>query len=288
MIDFKTLGEALNPNTGRIAVKDLARELEAINNPTPPAYKVPTKLLGKSNAKTEKNDRETHILYLIPTDKNSKKKNLCPFASKGCAKACLVSAGRGKFNNVKTARGNKTEYFVQDPKTFTAQLILEIETLIRKAKKDGRQIAVRLNGTADIDFLHLFKKYHGWNYEEKAVQPGTNEPGVIFYDYTPNPHKYKRYKGTKYALIFSKKEDNAEEVEDILSIGGKVSAVFKDGLPETHNGTKVVNGDLRDDLIIDIVTDPAPVIIGLKAKGDAKKDTTGFVITDHLNTGANV
>ena len=75
---------------------------------------------------------------------------------------------------------------------------------------------------------------------------------------------------------------------DILSIGGKVSAVFKDGLPETHNGTKVVNGDLRDDLIIDIVTDPAPVIIGLKAKGDAKKDTTGFVITDHLNTGANV
>ena len=32
MIDFKTLGEALNPNTGRAKIKDIARELEAINN----------------------------------------------------------------------------------------------------------------------------------------------------------------------------------------------------------------------------------------------------------------
>lgn len=244
-------------------------------------YKIPNKLLGKSNAKTEKNDRETHILYLIPTDKNSKQKNLCPFASKGCAEACLVSAGRGKFNNVKTARENKTEYFVQDPKTFTAQLILEIEFLIIRAKRDGKQIAVRLNGTADIDFLFLFKKYHNWDYEAKAVQPGTNEPGVIFYDYTPNPHKYKRYKGTKYALIFSKKEDNQKEVDQLLNIGGKVSAVFKNEIPERYKGIKVVNGDQRDDLIIDIVTDPEPVIIGLSAKGKAKQDKTGFVITEY-------
>lgn len=287
MIDFKTLGEALNPNTNTAQIADIAKELHQINNPAP-AYKVPAKLLGKSNAKTEKNDRETHILYMIPTDQNSKRKNLCPFASKGCAAACLVSAGRGKFNNVRTARENKTEYFVQDPKTFTAQLILEIETLIRKAKKDGRQIAVRLNGTTDIDFLFLFKKYHNWEYTSKAATPGTNEPGVIFYDYTPNPHKYKRYQGSKYALIFSKKEDNEKEVNEILSIGGKVSAVFKNGLPKTHNGVKVINGDLRDDLIIDIVTDPAPAIIGLKAKGDAKKDATGFVIDNPETTPANV
>ena len=274
MIDFKTLGEALNPNPGR--------ELEQV---TP--YKIPSKLLGKSNAKTEKNDRETHILYLIPTDKNSKKKNLCPFASKGCAAACLVSAGRGKFNNVRNARSNKTEYFVQDPKTFTAQLILEIEFLMIRAKRDKKQIAVRLNGTADIYFLHLFKKYHNWDYQNKAVTPGTSEPGVIFYDYTPNPHKYKRYKGTKYALIFSKKEDNNEDVQKVLSEGGKVSAVFKGELPKTYKGIKVVNGDLRDDLIIDIVQNPKPVIIGLKAKGDAKKDTTGFTI-DNTKTETNV
>ena len=274
MIDLKTLGEALNPNTGR--------ELEAV---TP--YKIPNKLLGNSNAKTEKNDRETHILYLIPTDKNSKKKNLCPFASKGCATACLVSAGRGKMSNVKKGRNNKTEYFVQDPKTFTAQLILEIEFLRIRAKRDGKQIAVRLNGTADIDFLHLFKKYHNWNYQEKAVTPGTDAPGIIFYDYTPNPHKYKRYKGSKYALIFSKKEDNDEDVQKVLSEGGKVSAVFKGKLPKTYKGIKVVNGDLRDDLIIDIVQNPEPIIIGLKAKGDAKKDKTGFTI-DNTKTGTNV
>jgi hypothetical protein len=268
MINFEELANAVNPNPGQT--------LKAA--PTPPAYTIPAKLLGKSNAKTEKNDRETHILYLIPTDKNSKTKDLCPFASKGCAAACLVSAGRGKFNNVRKARNNKTEYFVQDPKTFTAQIILEIEFLRIRAKRDGRQIAVRLNGTSDIDFLFLFKKYHGWNYEEKAEQPGTDTPGLIFYDYTPNPHKYKRYKGTKYALIFSKKEDNDEEVKQVIKEGGKVSAVFKNGIPETYKGIKVVNGDLRDDLIIDIVSDPEPVIIALSAKGDAKKDTTGFTI----------
>lgn len=279
MINLQTLGEALNPETGR--------KLEAGQRPQAPeqtlkSYKIPAKLLGRSNAKTEKNDRETHILYLIPTDKNSKQKNLCPFASPGCAAACLVDAGRGKFQNVRNARSNKTEYFVQDPKTFCAQLILEIEFLMIRAKRDKKQIAVRLNGTADIDFLYLFKKYHNWDYQTKAAQPGTDQSGVIFYDYTPNPHKYKRYKGTKYALIFSKKEDNPEEVEKVLSEGGKVSAVFKNGLPKTYQGIKVVNGDLRDDLIIDIVTDPAPVIIGLSAKGDAKKDKTGFTI-DALN-----
>jgi len=194
MIDFKTLGEALNPNTGR--------ELEAV---TP--YKIPSKLLGKSNAKTEKNDRETHILYLIPTDKNSKKKNLCPFASKGCAAACLVSAGRGKFNNVINARSNKTEYFVQDPKTFTAQLILEIEFLIIRAKRKKKQIAVRLNGTSDIDFLHLFKKYHKWNYEDKAVTPWNRSTLVLFSTITRQTlTSTKGTKGQNMRLFSAKKK----------------------------------------------------------------------------------
>jgi hypothetical protein len=244
-------------------------------------YKIPAKLLskGSTNAKTTKNDRETHILYLAPVDQNSKKKNLCPFASKGCAEACLYSAGRGAFTNVKTARMNKTEYFVQDPKTFTAQLILEIEFLRIRAKREGKQIAVRLNGTADIDFLFLFKKYHNWDYEEKAERPGDKVSGIYFYDYTPNKAKYFRYQWTKYALIFSRKEDNEEEVKEVLNRNGKVSAVFLETTKKpNYKGYPIYDGDERDDKIIDLANVSTGLILSLKAKGKAKKDTTGFVI----------
>ena len=55
---------------------------------------------GSTNSKTAKNSIETYILYLAPHTQNSKKINICPKASKGCAAACLFSAGRGKFSNV--------------------------------------------------------------------------------------------------------------------------------------------------------------------------------------------
>ena len=45
-------------------------------------------------------------------------------------------------------------------------------------------------------------------------------------------------------------------------------------LPDTWNGFKVVDGDVRDDLMLDV----SGVVLGLRAKGKAKKDTSGFVI----------
>jgi len=253
----------------------------------PEQYTIPAKLLskGSTNAKTTKNARETHILYLSPAAQNNKGKELCPHRSAGCTAACLYTAGRGKFNNVQKARINRANYLVNDPKTFTAQLILEIEFLIIRAKREKKQIAIRLNGTSDVDFLYLFKKYHSWNYEEKATTPGSNEPGVIFYDYTKNPHKLRRYgKGGKYALIFSRAEDNGEIANRLLFEGYKVSAVFNDPkyLP-AFAGYPIIDGDERDDLIIDIFAQHYGKIIGLKAKGDAKKDTTGFVIQGGTN-----
>lgn len=260
---------------------------QATPTQTPDQYTIPAKLLskGSTNAKTTKNSRETYILYLSPAAQNSKQKELCPHRSAGCTAACLYTAGRGKFNNVQKARINRANYLVNDPKTFCAQLILEIEFLIIRAKREKKQIAIRLNGTSDVDFLYLFKKYHGWNYEEKATAPGSNAPGIIFYDYTKNPHKVRRYgKGSKYALIFSRAEDNGETANRLLFEGHKVSAVFKD--PEhlpNFNGYPIINGDERDDLIIDIFAQPYGKIIGLKAKGDAKKDSTGFTIQGGTN-----
>lgn len=55
---------------------------------------------GNTNTKTAKNSLKTFILYLSPYNYNSKGVNLCPKASKGCALACLYTAGRGAFSNV--------------------------------------------------------------------------------------------------------------------------------------------------------------------------------------------
>jgi hypothetical protein len=48
-------------------------------------------------------------------------------ASEGCKKACLFTAGRGKFSNVKQARINKTIFFRDNRESFYYSLIKDIE-----------------------------------------------------------------------------------------------------------------------------------------------------------------
>jgi hypothetical protein len=46
-------------------------------------------------------------------------------------------------------------------------------------------------------------------------------------------------------------------------------------LPSEWNGFKVVDGDLSDDQMLDHIN---AVVLGLKAKGKARKDISGFVV----------
>ena len=50
--------------------------------------------------------------------------------------------------------------------------------------------------------------------------------------------------------------------------------MFRKELPNEFLNLKVIDGD-KDDLRF---LDPASVIVGLKAKGKARKDNSGFVI----------
>ena len=98
----------------------------------------------------------------------------------------------------------------------------------------------------------------------------------------------KRYKGTDYVLTYSRAEDNEAQALEVLKNGGIVSAVFADTLPAIYKGFQVIDGDESDDQMINIKrylsnAGGKGIILGLKAKGDAKKDATGFVITEHLN-----
>jgi len=198
---------------------------------------------GSTNSKTAKNDIKTFILYLAPHNLNNKGVTLCKDASKGCIESCLYSAGRGKFSNVQSSRINKANYFVSDKKVFLTQLLKEIRKEIKKASDKNEKIAFRLNGTSDISL--------------------------------PRAKRYQNYRN--YTLTFSKSETNEKQVNEALNLGINVAAVFKDNLPQTYKGIKVVDGDYSDLEMLKFKN----VILGLKAKGEAKKDTTGFVITNY-------
>ena len=227
---------------------------------------------GSTNSKTAKNSIKTFILYLAPHNLNSKGLTLCKDASKGCIASCLYSAGRGKFSNVQSSRINKANYFVTDKKVFLTQLLKEIKKEIKKASDKDEKIAFRLNGTSDIDFLYLLNKNLDFDIEL------LNYDKVYFYDYTKSIARAKRYKDFRnYTLTFSKSETNDKEVKEALNLGINVAAVFKDNLPQKYKGVKVIDGDFSD---LEMIKHKN-IILGLKAKGDAKKDTTGFVITNY-------
>ena len=227
---------------------------------------------GSTNSKTAKNSLETFILYLAPERQNSKGVNLCPKASKGCAAACLYTAGRGKFSNVKKSRINKTEYYISDKITFINQLSKEIVKIAAKSIKQNKKIAIRLNGTSDQDFISIIKKYKNLD-----LLNGDQFKNLVFYDYTAILGKIKKYINTNYSLTLSRKEDNEKEILEALKLGGNVAAVFRDELPTTYKGYAVVNGDSSD---LEMLYNKN-VILGLKAKGDAKKDKSGFVIDNN-------
>lgn len=237
-------------------------------------YKPVKNLLSKgtTNSKTAKNDIKTFILYLAPHNLNKKGITLCPQASEGCIASCLYSAGRGKFSNVQSSRINKANYYVTDKKAFVKQLVFEVRKEIEKASKKGEKIAFRLNGTSDIDFIYLMNKYE--NFDIELIQYDK----VYFYDYTKSLPRAKRYKDSrKYTLTFSKSEINENETNEAFKLGINVAAVFKNELPKYYKGVKVVDGDKSDLEMIKY----KGVILGLKAKGDAKKDNSGFVITNY-------
>jgi hypothetical protein len=240
-------------------------------------YYIPTNLLGTSSAKTEKGEKigyTTYIMYLAPHKQNTKGKNVCANASKGCAKACLYKSGRGKFSNVELARINKTDYFFGDKNGFLEQLIKEISKAQKKHLKNDSKYCVRLNGTSDLPIENI--KYKGQNLLEMF-------PNVQFYDYTKSVSRMLKYLDgglpSNYHLTFSRSEDNDAECDIILAKGGNVAMVFKKDIPTSYRGYKVINGDENDLRFLD----QANVIVGLKykkvnAEADLEALISGFVI----------
>ena len=239
---------------------------------------VNTQLLSvNADAKTRKGSNAgylTGILYLAPANEASSKINVCPYASKGCKAVCLYTAGRGKMDSVVKARVAKTLRFLENPKEFVELLAIDIQKIINKAAKVDMTPAIRLNGTSDLPWEKLGGKL--------GVALMNRFPSVAFYDYTKNPNRAIAYAEGKmpdnYHLTFSKSECNDSDVNKVISAGGNVAAVFStkkaDELPESYKGRDVVDGDKTDLRFLD----RDGVFVGLRAKGDARSDRSGFTV----------
>jgi hypothetical protein len=239
-------------------------------------YKSKNLLSVSADSKTVKGEKLgflTGILYIKPDSK------ICPNSkAAGCAASCLYTAGRGAFDSVRQGRINKGLWLKADFSGFMAQLCANIETLQKKAKKQGLTPVVRLNGTSDLDWQNMpftVQDRHGITVFSGNIFQ--RFPGVQFYDYTKVPRVSL---APNYHLTFSYSAEKAftPYVEQAKGAGLNLAVVFRGRLPETFLGLPVISGDDSDLRFLDSKTHEGQAIVGLLAKGKAKKETNSFVI----------
>lgn len=255
-----------------MTVAELAESVEA----------APSKLLTTSNPKTDKSRKFgylTAILHLAPATASGAE--LCSYRTDGCTIACLTTAGRGGFDaTIQRARVRKSKWFRADKQAFMAQLERELAAHILRAERQGLLPAVRLNGTSDIP----------WESVRFTLADGSRGtifdafPSVQFYDYTKNPTRFKASLPANYDLTFSLADGNRRAADIVMRNGGRVAVVFRNAdkpraraakwtLPASWDDRAIVDADKHDLRFLD----PAGVWCGLKAKGLATVDSSGFV-----------
>lgn len=236
-------------------------------------------LLTRSNAKIQKGLGKGYLtfgLHLAAADLSGY--NVCPAASVGCRIGCLTFAGHGGMfkkgettNLVQEARKRKTRWFFEARPEFMLRLVREVENGIKYAKKHSLKPVFRLNLTSDVRWETVPVVVKGQAYKNIMLA----FPKVTFYDYTKIVNR--RGLPKNYSLTFSRSESNQKNVLTWLDNGGNVAVVFStkkgQALPTKWNGYTVIDGDETDLRFLD----KKNVVVGLRAKGRAKKDTSGFV-----------
>tara|TARA_R110002012_G_scaffold7672_4_gene35657 strand:+ start:38 stop:766 length:729 start_codon:yes stop_codon:yes gene_type:complete len=192
---------------------------------------------------------------------------VCPASElAGCIKPCLTWSGLAAvYDSINSARKARTHYWLTDQSGFLDQLRRELTNFSKLCRKQGVQGVVRLNVLSDIQF-------------ERFGIPQAF-PELFFLDYTKLSKRLGKTP-SNYKLIFSYSDrpEYAKHVKAAQQTDVPVAVVFKNGMPSEYLDRPVVDGDQSD--ILNVLA--GRVVIGLKAKGPAKKDTGGFVVDGNL------
>ena len=273
------------------SLENLSRGTRYTNGLQAPPFTVPNNIkLLSTSYKVEKSLKNsgvrTGILYLAPADsagitRGGHTLNICPWATDGCKKGCLIDSGHMRMSPARNARLWRTALYAHAPELLKALLIREIDKL-RSTATTGEKVAVRLDGTSDLGLAEL------WNFPSLF-------PDVQFYDYTKSQARIIAYdrkrtpnmhytfsaseapdsqSGARYALdrglsvaqiVPAKFEPTGEDLTGLVEhvTGGNNSNMWdKYGFPLIH----IEDGDNTDARFLD----KPSTIVYLKAKGGSK------------------
>lgn len=234
----------------------------------------PMKFLGTST-KIEKGEKEkyyTSVMYLQPADKVAAK-TLCAGAKMaGCLKGCLIASGMLGMTTGQNAATKRTILMLMRPEYFETKLIKEIQA---QYKKHGKALAVRLNGTSDIDFSYIYRQL----------------PEVQFYEYSKLLKRVQTNKIANLHLTFSgSMYSNASKkaLKTAFNSGFNIALAFNTKQLKTDSRrldfdkvAEKVNGLISfDDTDLRFLDKPGSIGY-LSRKGSSKE--TRMVDNDHVN-----
>ena len=156
-------------------------------------------------AKTQTDSVMSVILYLDPLHS----KEMCKDASPACRKTCLIHSGRMRMDNAKQARHKRTVFLHDMPDLFDIQLRGELLQAYALARKQGKMLDVRLNGTSDLDWSHIYEAF----------------PYIQFHEYTKRPDLALKLQAIPNVHVtFSRHENHTEEdVKSLIDSGVNVA-----------------------------------------------------------------
>jgi len=235
-------------------------------------------LLTVDSTKTKKGEKYgilTGIMYLSPaTEAGIEDWTACPHSTPECRAVCLGhSSGKlamrvgGGIGNHKRARILRTWLWGVYPNVFYQLLRREVGRLWLQSLDKKMRLFIRLNGSSDLSF----------EFTVRRICNELPEAKIVFYDYTKNMDRAYRslVRGDYHCTYSYRGTEQYKELDAMfkfLELGGNVAVVFAGKeLPRTWLGYRVVDGDLSDGR----PDDDHGVIVGLRAKGAARKAKTG-------------
>lgn len=227
----------------------------------------------EGNSKFAKNiGSKIRIVGLSLAQGNLSGREVCAHRSPACTKLCVGNQGLARvFSSIEQARIRKTQFFTEHPLLFRALLFHELDLERKRCARECIKLAVRLNTFSDLPFCDMWR--------DDIV----SRSDVQFFDYTKAKKRYHRWVmgelPVNYHLTFSRSENSSiPELVQLCKLGGTVAVPFRvkrsEALPATWQGIPVVDGDKTDYR----PADPMGCIVGLRAKGTAYTDSSGFVV----------
>jgi len=202
--------------------------------------KLPTSLLSVGSdtktVKSEKIEVKTGIMYLAQADMLTKK-TLCAFSElAGCKNDCLIHAGRLGMKHATRAIIRRTLLYLYQREMFDSMLKNEIMKL---SFEHGDKLAIRLNGTSDIDFDYIIKEFKNVQfYDYTKILPRVSNNKLKNYDltYSFSPYSKKSLQHGreavkqkfKIAVAFNTKNSKGDTLKIPLKLFGKKIVSFDD------------------------------------------------------------